>query len=404
MRAGKIAVVRTSDPVAYLGGILYELGAIDIATLNATLHEVATHKRLHGAVLLERAAIDQARLADGLAEQTFRKTHHLFTLPEDATWAFRDDVDDLTGARDEDRPPIDTWKAIWRGLRDQPTTSHVRKTLAKVDGPIQLRELHALDAFGLATDERAVCERLFAQPTTLAQLTGGARSRSSVPSSSSTSSRSRAASFASSRSRSAPPSSASPGFVRRPDRSIGRIPRRSSGSGPERPSKPRVRPTFASHVSGTRAHPEALAEVRSECEHIFIKLGEAHRVLTDTTARRLAGEKINTGADDAADDGTPKVTMRDVDAALAREELSTAEGLAKVLSNGGSEGPAARAVIAWCTAGAGRSSSEEALERGLAALEKLLTGDPDCVRALYYRAQICARLGRVDAALRDYAK
>ena len=50
------------------------------------------------------------------------------------------------------------------------------------------------------------------------------------------------------------------------------------------------------------------------------------------------------------------------------------------------------------------SSSPEALERALNALEKVVTGDPDCVRAIYYRAQILNRIGRVDAALRDLRK
>jgi len=62
LRGGKIAVVRTSDPVVYLGGVLYELGSIDAATLTSTLHEVAVRKRLHGEVLVETSAITRERL------------------------------------------------------------------------------------------------------------------------------------------------------------------------------------------------------------------------------------------------------------------------------------------------------------------------------------------------------
>src|SRR5688500_6135384 len=62
MRDGKIAAVRTSEPVAYLGSILYELGAIDMATLNETLQEVATAGRLHGDILVERGACARSRI------------------------------------------------------------------------------------------------------------------------------------------------------------------------------------------------------------------------------------------------------------------------------------------------------------------------------------------------------
>ena len=404
LRRGKIAVVRTSDPIAYLGSVLYELGAIDLPTLDATLHEVAGRKRLHGEVLIERSALSRDRLAEGLAEQTFRKTQHLFTLSEKATWAFREDVDELTGARDEERPPIETWKAIWRGLRDQPLGTHVRKTLAKVDGGIQLRDVTVIAQFGLTADERTVCERLFARPTTLAVLTGEsplapertellvyllALARCVV------------------RLASAPisPSELGVSGIRERARQIdGQDPKAILGI----PDGATIEAARAAYFRLARLWhperiPEALGEVRAECEQIFFKLGEAHRILSDTHARRLAGEKINSGAEEPAGGGH-NASMRDVDAALARNDLEGADALAKALSSAGSDGPAARAVIAWCGAAAGRAPSSESLERAVVALDKVLTGDPECVRALFYRAKISSRLGRSDAALRDYKK
>ena len=71
-RNGAIASVWTSAPVAHLGGVLYELGAIDDTTLNETLGEVARDKRLHGEILLEvllRRPLDYRR------SRPFRKDH-----------------------------------------------------------------------------------------------------------------------------------------------------------------------------------------------------------------------------------------------------------------------------------------------------------------------------------------
>jgi hypothetical protein len=96
--------------------------------------------------------------------------------------------------------------------------------------------------------------------------------------------------------------------------------------------------------------------------------------------------------------------MWDVDTALARGDLKVAETHARVLVNGGAEGPTARAVLVWCGIGAGTFTDPEGLELAHAMLDRLLTGDPECTRALFYRGQIAKRLGRGDAAARDFRK
>ena len=407
LRGGQIAVVRTSDPLGYLGGVLHELGCIDITTLDTTLREVVRSKRLHGEILLERGAITPERLADGLAEQTFRKAQHLFTLPEEATWTFRADVDDLSEARDEARPAIETWKAIWRGLRDQPVAAHIRRTLEKVDGAIRIANLKLIDQFGLMDDERAVCEELLAQPTTLARLR-----------------------------RQSPLSAAhtellvyllalSRVVVRVEAQAVGPaelgvegVRERARNIDDEDP-KTVLGIRAGSSIEAARAayfrlarlwHPDrvpkALDEVRSECAHVFSRLGDAHRTLSEANARLSQPPPAIAGSLFPEPQAVPlqAITMRDVDAALAENDLEVADGLARALSSAGAAGPAARAVVAWCGAGAGLSSSTESLERAFAALERIVTGDPDCIRALFYRGQISNRLGRIDAALRDYRK
>ena len=414
MRAGKIAVVRTSEPVAYLGGILYELGSIDMQTLNASLLEVARARRLHGEVLTTQGAISRLQLDEGLAEQTFRKVHHLFSLPEETTWAFREDADELAGARDEDRPPIETWQAIWRGLRENPHAQapHVRRALAKVEGVIQLKGLATVECFGLAEGELALCRRLHAQAATLTNI---------ITASPLVPERTELLLYLLTLSRCIVRVDAKP--VGPLELGIFGIRDRASRIDSEEPHAVLGLRPGASREAARAAYfrlaklwhpdkiPDELHTVRSECDHVFFQLGEAHRILTDVSAR-LRAEELVGGKQLAANDSCPPpasaavqpTTMRDVDSALARNDLATAARLAKTLTSAGADGPGARATMEWCALGATTAAEPPALESALLALEKILTGDPDCVRALYYRGQILRRLGRSEHALRDFRR
>ena len=410
MRGGQIAVVRTSPPVAFLGGILYELGAIDIETLNATLHEVASAKRLHGEVLLERGAITRTKLDEALAEQTLRNVHQLFSLPEATTWTFRDDVDDLAGARDEPRPAIETWPAIWRGLREQPPTPHARRTVAKIDGGLHLKDLQLVRRFALAPEEMALCERLHAQPATVAHLVSTSRL---APDRTTTLVYLLVLARCVSRVETEP--------MRPADLGVAGIRERAQRIDREDPyttlglraGAPREAARAAYFRLARLWHPDKipaeLKEVRAECEHVFVRLGDAHRLITDIGARMTIDDVIGAVNDVAANDSVappapPRTTLRDADAALARGDLATAEEIARSLTSAGADGPGARAISAWCGIGAGANTDPIALEQAMAALDRVLTGDPDCVRALYFRGQVLKRLGKIDAAIRDFRK
>jgi tetratricopeptide (TPR) repeat protein len=91
--------------------------------------------------------------------------------------------------------------------------------------------------------------------------------------------------------------------------------------------------------------------------------------------------------------------MREVDEALARADFVRADALARALARTVMDGPSARAVVAWCEAEAGAS-----IERAIAALERILSGDPQCARAIYYRAKLNARRGHLADSIRDYRR
>jgi hypothetical protein len=410
MRSGQVAVVRMAEPSARLGQVLVDLGAIDAPTLNATLEAVTSGQRLHGEVLLERGAVTRERLEAALLEQTLRKVEHLFTLPSETRWTFREDVDELMGARDEPRPAADAWQAIWRGLRRQPLTAHGQRMLAKADGGLQLKDLPFVDRFGLDADERAVCERLHARSSTLVEVL----ETSGLPPE-----RTRVLVYLLAVSRClvrievAPPRPSDLGVhgIRARARAVeGEDPYTTLGlrGGASREAA-RAAYLRLARIWHPDRLPPSLASVRPECERVFAQLSAAHRMLTESmrvedVAIAANAVAANDSIAPAPPSFAPQRSLREADAALARGDLAAAEEIARQLVNTGLSGPGARAVLVWCGVAAGDANDRQALERALVALERIVTGDPDCVRALFFRGQVWKRLDRVDAAVRDFKK
>ena len=77
--------VRTSEPVAYLGQVLRELGYIDERELSRSLAELAKREggraKLHGPCCSRRTPSTRAKLRAGLAEQIGRKLRHVAAMP-----------------------------------------------------------------------------------------------------------------------------------------------------------------------------------------------------------------------------------------------------------------------------------------------------------------------------------
>jgi hypothetical protein len=167
---GMVARVGTSDPVSYLGHVLYENGFIDDNELSASLAEVAAAKRLHGQVLLARGKIDREQLAEGLRQQRARKLQHAFALSNRTTFAFYADVD-LVGERQDDVEPLNPLTLIWRGVREHPSWDHVRATIARVGGrALRLLDGTTIERLGLDPDEIAAAQCLRLKPCTVPEL------------------------------------------------------------------------------------------------------------------------------------------------------------------------------------------------------------------------------------------
>ncbi|AKV04245.1 DnaJ-class molecular chaperone CbpA [Labilithrix luteola] len=164
---GRITDVRNKPPVAYFGAVLYELGHIDIETMNATLLEVAQKRRKHGDILVERGAITKAQRDEALFEQLCRKTQHLFTFPKESEFTFYE------ATPNEGEPPIviDPLAPVWRGLREHPTDPVVAEVLARFRASgLRLISDAPLTSVGLGPEETKLCKAMADKPMTIIQM------------------------------------------------------------------------------------------------------------------------------------------------------------------------------------------------------------------------------------------
>jgi HD-GYP domain-containing protein (c-di-GMP phosphodiesterase class II) len=91
--------------------------------------------------------------------------------------------------------------------------------------------------------------------------------------------------------------------------------------------------------------------------------------------------------------------FRKADTALQRNDLSTAERLAKKAVEGDPENAEYRALVSWLTALAG---TKEAVKEALLGLNEVLKDDALCERALLYRGKLFKKENRNSEAMRDF--
>ncbi len=156
---------RTSEPVAYLGNVLRELGYIDDETLNSSLAAMARERRLHGQILLSAGAITQEQLAGGLKAQLVRKIEHLFDWPPETTFAYYDGFDALSDYGTDDLVELDPAPVIWSAVRTNPPWEHVQAALGRVGASsLRLSAGAQIERFELSREERGAVELLRMKP------------------------------------------------------------------------------------------------------------------------------------------------------------------------------------------------------------------------------------------------
>lgn len=446
---GRITGAVTAPPVAYFGSVAHELGLIDTATLDASLLDLArktTPKRLHGEILVARGALTAAQRDEVLAEQICRKVHHLFTFPEATQYAFHDA---RPGTAD---PPlaVDPIAPAWRGLRDHPPVRSIHDALTRIGAsPLEMVNEDAAHRARLAGAELALVRRLAECPMTVRDL----RAATSLPASDvdllvymlviakcvEPLSGARATP-----SIGAMPAAAAPSHPSMLAAQSGAIPKVQPASSTFPPAvraptlRPIVGPTdlgaagLAARAEAVDAedffdvlgvdrgasseavraayfrlaklwHPDRLpAELmpfHAEVARVFAHMTRAQQTLCDPDARRR-------WLDDHARSmrGRREDVLREIDQALAKGDFTKAEAASRKLAEADRDDAEALALVAWAAARAGEAADEEALRTSLAALDRAVNADHTCQRALYYRGVVAKRLGKLDAAFRDFAR
>ena len=177
--AGMPAKARTSEPVAYLGQVLLDLGHLTQEQLTSSLAELAKAKaqqpKLHGQLLLESSLIDAPRLKAGLREQLARKLKYAAGLPSESAYAYFDGFDALRGWGGEG-DGIDPVPLFWGMLLEYAPWEHVGTALARVaHSPLRLASGKDLPRLSLRPEELAAAQLLSARPMRPAELAGAAR-------------------------------------------------------------------------------------------------------------------------------------------------------------------------------------------------------------------------------------
>jgi tetratricopeptide (TPR) repeat protein len=173
--AGEPAKVRTSEPVAYLGRVLLELGHLTESQLDQSLAELAAQKRegarLHGELLRAKGIINETKLHAGLEEQLARKLRFVSRFPAETAYAYFEGFDSLRAWGGEAERGVDSLSLLWGVLRESPPWNHVNAGLARVEGsPLRLSRAAEVQKLGLGQEEAEAAALLRARPLRVEEL------------------------------------------------------------------------------------------------------------------------------------------------------------------------------------------------------------------------------------------
>jgi hypothetical protein len=170
--AGVPRKAKTGSPVAYLGELLVEAGALSPSAYRSTLDRALAERRLHGVILLDERLVSERALDSALREQLSRQVLWMFGRPPETRFGFFPDANLLESWGAAVPARVHALELIWRGLRDHASVAEIEGSLAEVGHrPLILREDMPLDYFFFMGEDRAIVERLQMGALRLDELT-----------------------------------------------------------------------------------------------------------------------------------------------------------------------------------------------------------------------------------------
>ena len=456
---GQPAKAHVNEPVSYLGQVLVELGYMTAEALDRSLAELddmgPSERMLHGEFLVQKGLIDAVRLQAGLREQIARRLRYVAAMPPEATYAFYDGFNALEGWGSDEARGIDPLPMLWALLRDGAPRAHVDAALERVQASaLRVAKTANFVRLGLGAGERAAIDLLRVRPLTVPEFFRG----SGLPES-----EARLLTYlllvtkqvdvisTSSRSLTPPPRSVPPP----PKTPVPPSPRTALARSlfpPGHVSRSKPPPGMPSELAerwGTivdrarnidradyftmlelardsskeeaeqsfyalakRWHPDRLPPelypVRDACSRVFGRMSEAHATLTDDSKRKRYMRLLADGS------GSPEMqeTVAKVVAAATdfqkaevcfkRNDMGQAESLCRKALAADPTQPDYHAMLAWLIALKPENQTPEKSAESIQMLDKALAMSDRCERAFFWRAMLNKRIGRLEAAYRDF--
>jgi DnaJ-domain-containing protein 1 len=167
--------------------------------------------------------------------------------------------------------------------------------------------------------------------------------------------------------------------------------------------------TLAKHWHPDRLAAE-LAPLRDACARVFSRISEARATLADPDQRARYMKLLADGS------GSPEMqetVARVIEAAtnfqkaevcFRRNDLVQAEAFCRKALEADATQPDYGAMLAWLTALKPENQSIEKTRACIHTLERCISMSDKCEKAYYWRAMLYKRIGRPDAAFRDFKR
>jgi tetratricopeptide (TPR) repeat protein len=156
--------------------------------------------------------------------------------------------------------------------------------------------------------------------------------------------------------------------------------------------------------------PPELAPVRDACSRVFARMSEAHSTLSDEKQHTQYMRLLADGS------GTPEIqetVAKVVEAAtdfqkaevcFKRSDYAQAENLCRKALSADPSQPDYHAMLAWLIALKPESQTVEKTTECIQTLDRAISMSDRCERAYFWRGLLQKRLGKNDAAIRDFRR
>jgi tetratricopeptide (TPR) repeat protein len=154
--------------------------------------------------------------------------------------------------------------------------------------------------------------------------------------------------------------------------------------------------------------PAELSAVRAECSRVFARMSEAHVTLTDVAKRENYRLLLADGSGSPeAQEQVGKVidaatNFQKAEVCLRRGDHAQAEALCKLALDADATQPDYLAMMAWLLALKPENQSQESTLKSIAMLSQAIKLNARCEMAYFWRGMLLRRLGKADAAVRDF--